>query len=287
MALKKLKPTTPGQRHAILLDRRNLHKGEPYKGLVASKSIKAGRNNRGVITIRHRGGGVKNKYRIIDLKRDKANISAKVETIEFDPNRSSFIALVKYADGERRYILAPDGIKIGSTIMSGMEAPVKLGNSMPLKKVPQGMFVHAVEMWPGKGATIGRSAGTAIQVMGGDKGYVQIKLPSGEYRLVNEECYATIGTLSNPDQKNIKLGKAGRKRRLGIKPGVRGVAMSLNHSHAGGQGKSGRHGTGGPAKDKWGNKIGKRTRKNRKVTGKFIIKRRASKNKFKTYKTII
>jgi large subunit ribosomal protein L2 len=183
--------------------------------------------------------------------------------------------------------LAPETLKVGSKIVSDEEAPIRPGNSLPLKKIPQGTFVHAVEMWPGQGAVIGRSAGTSIQVMGGDKGYVQLKMPSGEYRLVKEESYATIGTVSNPDQTNVKLGKAGRKRRLGIRPTVRGVAMSIKHPHSGGQGKKGKGIIGGPAKDKWGNKIGKRTRKNRKTTSKYIIKRRPSKHRFKTYKTII
>ncbi len=287
MALKTFKPTSAGIRHAVLIDRSELSKEKPFKSLTKNVARKVGKNNRGIITTRHKSAGAKKLYRVIDLKRDKHNIPAIVESVEYDPNRTAFISLLKYADGERRYILSPDNIKVGEELMSGDEAPIKEGNALPLKKIPQGTMVHAVEMWPGQGAMIGRSAGTSIQVMGGDKGYVQLKMPSGEFRLVNENCYATIGTVSNPDQKNIKLGKAGRKRRKGVRPSVRGVAMSIKHPHAGGQGKSGRHGTGGPAKDKWGNKIGIRTRKNRKVTSKFIIKRRSSKNKFKKYKTII
>ncbi len=287
MALKKYRPTSPGVRHAILIDKSELSDVEPYKPLVKKVKKNHGKNNRGVITTRHKSAGNKKLFRQIDFNRDKKGVPAKVETIEYDPNRTAFISLLKYADGERRYILSPDGIKVGETVMSSDEAPIKPGNSMPLKRIPQGTFVHAVELIAGTGAKLGRSAGTNIQVMGGDKGYVQLKMPSGEYRLVKEDAYATIGTVSNPDQKNVKLGKAGKSRKKGIRPTVRGVAMSYKHPHGGGQGKSGRHGTGGPAKDRWGNKIGKRTRKNRKTTSKYIIKRRPSKNKFKNYKTII
>jgi len=287
MATKKFKPTSAGVRHAELIDRSGLSSGKPHKKLVKNVKRSAGRNNRGVITTRHKGSGAKKLYRQVDFARDKKDIEATVETIEYDPNRTAFIALVKYEDGERRYIIAPEGLEVGSKIKNGEEAEIRVGNALPLKKIPGGSFVHAVEMHPGKGAVIGRSAGTEIQVMGGDKGYVQLKMPSGEQRLVKEDCYAVVGKVSNPDQKNVKYGKAGRKRRKGIRPSVRGVTMSLDHPHAGGQGKGGRHGTGGPAKDKWGNKVGKRTRKNRKVSSKFIIKRRPSKNKFKKYKSII
>ncbi len=287
MALKKYKATSPGVRHAILIDKSELSKEKPYKSLTKRVKKSVGRNNRGVITTRHKSAGNKNLYREIDFNRDKKGINATVETVEYDPNRTAFIALLKYADGERRYILAPDGIKPGARLISGEEAPIKPGNAMPLKRIPQGTMVHAVEFTPGRGAKIGRSAGTDIQVMGGDKGYVQLKMPSGEYRLVKEDAYATIGSVSNPDQKNVKLGKAGKNRVKGKRPSVRGVAMSYKHPHGGGQGKSGRHGTGGPAKDRWGNKVGKRTRKNRKTTSKFIIRRRPSKNKFKKYKTVI
>ncbi|GAB4285167.1 MAG: 50S ribosomal protein L2 [Candidatus Dojkabacteria bacterium] len=287
MALKTFKATSPGIRHAQLLDRSVFTADKPYKPLTGKIKRKVGRNNRGVITTRHKSTGNKKLYRHIDFLRDKHNVPGVIETIEYDPNRTAFISLVKYADGERRYILLPDGVNVGDEIISGNEVPVKVGNAMPLKRVPQGMFVHAVEMWPGRGAVIGRSAGTSIQVMGGDKGYVQLKMPSGELRLVKEDCFATVGTVSNTEQKNIKLGKAGRSRAKGKRPSVRGVAMSRIHPHGGGQGKGGRHGTGGPKKDLWGNKVGTRTRKNRKVTSKFIIKRRPEVNKFKKYKTII
>ncbi|MCA9387318.1 50S ribosomal protein L2 [Candidatus Dojkabacteria bacterium] len=287
MALKKFKATSPGIRHAVLIDRSDLSKEGPHKSLTRKIKRNVGRNNRGVITTRHKSAGVKKLYRQIDFKRDKKDVPAIIESVEYDPNRTAFISLVKYADGERRYILSPDDTKVGDEIISSEEAPIRPGNSMPLKRIPQGTYVHSVELRPGAGATIGRSAGTSIQVMGGDKGYIQLKMPSGEYRLVKEDSYATIGTVSNPDQKNVKYGKAGRKRKKGIRPSVRGVAMSYKHPHGGGQGKSGRHGTGGPAKDRWGNKIGKRTRRDRKVSSKFIVRRRPSKNKFKKYKTVI
>ncbi len=287
MALKKFKPTSAGLRHAALLDRSGLSKGGPYKSLTKKVSRDHGKNNRGVITTRHKSAGFKKLYRIVDFKRDKRDIGGVIETVEYDPNRTAFIALVKYSDGERRYILAPDKLKIGDSVMSGEEAPIREGNSLPLKKIPQGTFVHAVEMYAGSGASIARSAGTSVQVMGGDKGYIQLKMPSGEQRLVRENCYATIGMVSNPDQKNVKLGKAGRKRNKGVRPTVRGVAMSYKHPHGGGQGKGGRHGTGGPKKDLWGNRVGTRTRKNRKTSSKFILKRRANKNKFKSYKTVL
>lgn len=287
MALKNIKPTTPGQRHAILIDRKKLSKSAPKKSLTKKIKKSTGRNNQGKITTRHKGGAVKKKYRTIDFKRDKTGVKGAIETIEYDPYRTAFIALVKYEDGDRRYILAPDKVKVGTKVQSGEDVPIKPGNAMPLKKVPQGLFVHAVELEPGKGAKLGRSAGTMIQVMGGDKGYTQLKMPSGEYRLVKEDCMATIGTVSNPEQKNVKIGKAGRNRRKGKRPSVRGVAMSYKHKHGGGQGKGGRHGTGGPATSYSGVRQGTRTRKHKKPTGKYIIKRRPAKNKFKKYKTVV
>lgn len=288
MAIKKLKPTSPGNRNTVLIDRSELSKNGPKKKLTGKKvHSKAGRNSRGVITVRHRGGAVKKKYRQIDFSRDKRGVAGVIETVEYDPNRSAFISLVKYEDGEWRYILSPDEVEVGTKVMAGEEAPLRPGNALPLKLIPQGMYVHAVELEPGRGAVIARSAGTTVQVMGGDKGYVQLKMPSGELRLVKETCYATIGTVSNPDLKNVKLGKAGRARRKGRRPSVRGVAMSYKHPHAGGQGKSGRHGPGGPAKDRWGNKLGTRTRRDRNTSSKYIIRRRPSKNKFKKYKTVI
>lgn len=287
MALKTFKPTSAGVRHSVLIDRSGLTKGRPFLPLTQKLTTNAGRNNQGKITVRHQGGGVKKLYRNIDFKRENYGVEGIVETIEYDPNRTAFIALIKYVNGDRRYILAPDGLKIGSKVMSGETAPIKEGNSLMLKHIPQGTMVHAVEMFPGKGAMIARSAGTTVQVMGGDKGYIQLKMPSGEFRLVKDTCYATIGTVSNPDNKNVKLGKAGRRRKKGIRPTVRGVAMSTKHPHGGGQGKGGRHGTGGPKKDRWGNPVGKRTRRLRKTSNKFIVKRRQEKNRFKSYKTVI
>jgi large subunit ribosomal protein L2 len=288
MALKVYKPTTATRRHTILVDRSNLSKVEPHKPLLVSQKENAGRNNMGRVTTRHRGGGAKKAYRVIDFKREKQNVPAIVETIEYDPNRTAFIALLKYVDGERRYIIAPDGLEVGMQVVSGVtNVPYQVGNAMQLKDIPQGTFVHAVEIAPGTGAKIGRSAGAQIQVMGIDKGYAFLRMPSGEIRLVRETCMATIGAVSNQDHKNEKLGSAGRKRRKGMRPAVRGVAMSYKHPHGAGQGKSGRHGTGGPAKDRWGNKVGTRTRKHRRTTSKFIVRRRPATNKFKKYKTII
>jgi len=287
MALKKFNAKTPGSRHAVLIDRSELYDGKSHSALTVNLRGKGGRNNQGRVTMRHQGGGVKKQYRLIDFKRDNYGVEGAVETIEYDPNRTAFIALIKYSNGDRRYILAPDGVKIADKIMSGPESPIVPGNALPLKNIPQGTMVHAVEMWPSRGASLARSAGTSVQVMGGDKEYIQLRLPSGEIRLVKETCYATIGTVSNPDNKNVKLGKAGRRRNKGVRPSVRGVAMSIKHPHGGGQGKGGRHGTGGPKKDRWGNLVGKRTRKGKNVNNKFIIRRRPETNKFKSFKTII
>jgi len=288
MALKTLKPTTPTRRHTVILVNKDVKKNRSFKPLITNLKYHAGRNSSGKLTVRHKGGRVRKHYRIIDFMRDKKDIIGKVEEVQYDPNRTAFIALILYNDGERRYILAPDGLKAGEEIVSGENAPIKIGNALPLKRLPTGMFVHAVEMHKGKGATIGRSAGTSLQIQGGNKGYIQLKMPSGEIRLIKEDCYATIGIVGNSEHANIKIGKAGRKRYMGIKPTVRGVAMSGGkHPHGDGQGKSGRHGPGGPAKGRWGNRIGKRTRNNQ-PTDKFIVKRRPDRfgKKFKTYKTI-
>jgi large subunit ribosomal protein L2 len=231
---------------------------------------------------------VKRKFREIDFKRDKYNVEARVESIEYDPNRTANIMLLVYTDGEKRYSLAPADINVGDKVTSGEEAPIKTGNSMPLKRVPVGTFVHNVELHKGQGGILGRSAGGSIQVQGANKEYMQLKMPSGEVRLIRLENYATIGEVGNGDHTNVSLGKAGRKRKMGIRPSVRGVAMSSKHPHGGGQGKGGRHGPGGPAKDRWGNKVGKKTRKN-KTTNKYIVHRKTSKNrkKAKRYKTIV
>ena len=289
MAVKTYKPTTPTRRHTVLLDYSHLTGKKPYKRLLSPLNYQAGTNTRGKITVRHRGGRAKRMYREVDFKRDKFDIKATVESIEYDPNRSADIALLKYIDGERRYILAPLGLKVGDSVQSGENAPIRNGNALPLKKIPAATYVHNVELSAGKGGKLARSAGTSMQIQGGDKGYIQVKMPSGEIRLIKDECYATIGSLGNTEHKNKKIGKAGRKRHMGFRPTVRGVAMSGGkHPHGDGQGKSGRHGPGGPAKDKWGNRVGTRTRRNKR-THKFIIARKINKKgrKHKKYKTII
>lgn len=289
MSLKQYKPTTPTRRHTELLDYSVVTVSKPHKGLVKTINYRAGKNFRGKQTVRHRGGRVKRQYRLIDFKRDKFDVPAIVETIEYDPYRSSNIALLKYADGERRYILAPLKLKVGDSVLAGEKAPIKIGNTMLLKNIPASTFVHNIETTRGNGGIIGRAAGSAIQIQGFTKDYAQLKMPSGEIRLVRSDCLATIGTVGNIDSKNIKLGKAGRKRKLGFRPTVRGVAMSGGkHPHGDGQGKSGRHGPGGPAQDRWGNPVGKKTRNN-KVTNKYIIQRRPNKKgrKHKKYKTIV
>lgn len=289
MALKALKPTTPTRRHTIRVVNKAVKKNRPTKSLLKVIKYHAGRNFSGKLTVRHKGGREKRSFRVIDFMRDKKDIPAVVEKIEYDPNRSAFIALILYKDGGRSYIIAPDGMKVGDEIMAGENAPINIGNALPLKKIPTGMFVHNVELHKGMGAIIGRSAGTTIQIQGGNKGYVQLKMPSGEIRLIKEDCFATIGVVSNAEHSNRKIGKAGRKRHMGIKPTVRGVAMSGGkHPHGDGQGKSGRHGPGGPSKDRWGNRTGKRTRVN-KVTTKFIVRRRPvrSGRKFKATKSIV
>lgn len=295
MPTRKLSSSTPGQRHARLfksdaIDKPNAKHAKHAKKLKHANNYNTGRNSRGVITMRHKGGRVKRKYRVIDFSRDKLNVPGEIVAIEYDPNRTANIALVKYADGEYRYIIAPNGLGKGDTVVTSTEYKgASVGNSYPLKAIPAATYVHNVELVPGNGAVLARSAGSSIQIQGAvDKGYIQIKLPSGEIRLVNGECYATIGTVSNTDHGNEKVGKAGRNRRRGIRPTVRGVAQSYKHPHAGGQGKSGRTGTGRPSKDPWGNKRGVVTRK-RKHTNKYIIKRRTSKlrPRSKPYKTIV
>jgi large subunit ribosomal protein L2 len=278
MALKKYKPVTPTMRHLVLVDHSELHKGKPVKTLTEGLSEKAGRNNHGRITARRRGGGHKRKYRMIDFKRTKLNMSATVERIEYDPNRTAFIALIKYEDGELNYILAPQRVQAGDVIVAGPGSDIKPGNALPLNNIPIGTIVHNVEMKPGKGGQIARSAGTYVQIVGRDSGYAQVKLTSGELRLVRGECMATIGAVSNPDQSNIKIGKAGRKRWLGKRPAVRGVAMNpVDHPHGGGEGRTsgGRH----PVSP-WGKPTkGKRTRKRNKPSDKLIIRSRHAKKK--------
>jgi len=265
-------------RHLVLVDHSELHKGKPVKTLTEGLSEKAGRNNHGRITARRRGGGHKRKYRLIDFKRTKLDMSATVERIEYDPNRTAFIALIKYEDGELNYILAPQRVQAGDVIVAGPGSDIKPGNALPLNNIPIGTIVHNVEMKPGKGGQIARSAGTYVQIVGRDSGYAQVKLTSGELRLVRGECMATIGAVSNPDQSNIKIGKAGRKRWLGKRPAVRGVAMNpVDHPHGGGEGRTsgGRH----PVSP-WGKPTkGKRTRKRNKPSDKLIIRSRHAKKK--------
>ncbi len=274
MALKNFKPTTPSQRGLILVDRSGLYKGKPVKTLTEGLTKKGGRNNTGRITARRRGGGHKRTYRIIDFKRRKFGVPAVVERIEYDPNRSAFIALVKYEDGELSYILAPQRLNVGDKIESGENVDIRPGNAMPMKNIPVGTIIHNVEMKPGKGGQIARSAGTYVQLIGKDSGYAQLRLASGEQRMVRAECMATVGAVSNPDNANIKLGKAGRKRWLGKRPSVRGVAMNpVDHPHGGGEGRTsgGRH----PVTP-WGKPTkGARTRRN-KATDKYIMRRRSA-----------
>ena len=272
MALKTFKPTTPGIRQLVIVDRSGLHKGKPVKALTEGKNSNGGRNNTGRITVRFRGGGHKKAYRMVDFKRNKIDVPATVERLEYDPNRTAFIALIKYADGEQAYILAPQRIKVGDTVVSGDKVDVKPGNAMPMKNMPIGTIIHNVEMKPGKGGQMARSAGTYAQLVGRDAGYALLRLASGEVRMVRAECMATVGAVSNPDQKNIVVAKAGRSRWLGIRPSVRGVAMNpVDHPHGGGEGKTsgGRH----PVTP-WGKPTkGKKTRHNKSTDG-LIVRRR-------------
>ena len=275
MALKKLKPTTPSSRGVVLVDRSDIWKGKPVKELTEGLGKSGGRNNHGRMTMRRRGGGHKRRYRIIDFKRTKFDIPATVERIEYDPNRTAFIALIKYEDGEQTYIIAPQRLKTGDSVVAGERVDVKPGNAMPLRSIPIGTIVHNVEFKPGAGGKIARSAGAYVQLVGRDQGYAQLRLTSGEMRIVRGDCMASIGAVSNQDQQNIKLGKAGRNRWRGKRPSVRGVAMNpVDHPHGGGEGRTsgGRHPVtpwGVPTK-------GKRTRNN-KATDKFIIRRRRKK----------
>jgi large subunit ribosomal protein L2 len=274
MALKKYKPTTPSQRGLVLIDRSELYKGKPVKTLTEGLRSTGGRNNLGRITLRFRGGGHKRAYRLIDFKRRNFDQAAVVERLEYDPNRTAFIALIKYADGTLSYILAPQKLQVGDTVISGEKTDVKPGNAMQLRNIPVGTFVHNVEMKPGKGGQMSRSAGTFAQLVGRDAGYAQLKLSSGEMRVVQGECMATVGAVSNPDHMNQNFGKAGRSRWKGRRPHVRGVVMNpVDHPHGGGEGKTsgGRH----PVSP-WGKTAkGGRTRQNKK-TDQYII-RRASK----------
>lgn len=275
MPTKKLKPITPGTRHRIAPVFDEITTNKPLKSLVLGKSASGGRNKNGRITSRHRGGSHKRRLRVIDFKRDKHDIPAKVQTIEYDPNRTARIALVAYADGEKRYIIAPNKLKVGDTIISGENAAPDLGNALPLRKMPPGTFIHNIELNPGRGGTLCRSAGTVGQLLGKQEKYVSVKLPSGEVRLILGTCYATVGTTSNPDHMNTTIGKAGRNRWKGIRPQTRGVAMNpVDHPMGGGEGKA----SGGHPRSPWGQAAkGKKTRKVNKLSSKYIIRRRKTK----------
>lgn len=274
MAIRKLKPTTPGTRWMSVAAFDEVTKTRPEKSLVEPLKKSGGRNNTGRVTSRHRGGGHKRFYRIIDFKRDKIGMDAKVVAIEYDPNRSARIALLQYVDGEKRYIIAPDSVKVGDTLQSGPDAEIKAGNSMPLSNIPAGTFVHNIELRPGKGAQLARSAGMAVQLMAKEGKFAQLKLPSGEVRNVHAACMATIGSVGNSDHENISIGKAGRSRWLGIRPQSRGVVMNpVDHPHGGGEGKS-PQGNPHPVSP-WGwHTKGKKTRSRKKPSRKYIVKRR-------------
>ena len=277
MALKTYKPVTPSLRQLVMVDRSGLYKGKPLKALTEGKSEAGGRNNTGRITVRFRGGGHKQTYRIIDFKRRKLDVVGTVERLEYDPNRTSFIALIKYADGEHAYIIAPQRLNVGDQVVASAQADVKPGNAMPLAAIPVGSIVHNVELKIGKGGSLARSAGTYVQIVGRDQGWVIIRLGSGEQRLVHGQCFATIGAVSNPDHMNISHGKAGRSRWLGRRPHNRGVTMNpIDHPHGGGEGRTsgGRH----PVTP-WGKPTkGKKTRTNKQTT-KFIVQSRHARKK--------
>ncbi|HAP79674.1 MAG TPA: 50S ribosomal protein L2 [Ruminococcus sp.] len=277
MAIKTYKPTTPSRRQMTVTDYSQLSKVAPEKSLLEPLKKNSGRNSYGRITVRHRGGGNRRKYRIIDFKRDKDNMSAEVMTIEYDPNRSAFIALVKYEDGEKRYILAPNGLKVGDKVESGSQADITVGNALPLADIPVGTVIHNIELYPGRGAQLVRSAGNEAQLMGKEGAYALVRLPSGEMRKIAIGCKASIGTVSNIDHENVNYGKAGRVRNMGWRPTVRGSVMNpCDHPHGGGEGKSpvGRPGPVTP----WGKPaLGYKTRKQHHRTDKFIVKRRNGK----------
>ena len=278
MGIKKFNPYTPSRRHMTSSDFAEITTNKPEKSLLASKSKTAGRNNQGKITVRHHGGGAKQKYRIIDFKRNKKDgIPATVKTIEYDPNRTANIALICYADGEKAYILAPVGLKVGQTVMNGSEAEIKVGNCLPLANIPVGTQIHNIELYPGKGGQLVRSAGNSAQLMAKEGKYATLRLPSGEMRMVPIICRATIGQVGNQDHELINIGKAGRKRHMGIRPTVRGSVMNPNgHPHGGGEGKTG-IGRPGPSTP-WGKPaLGLKTRKKNKQSNKLIVRRRDGK----------
>lgn len=273
MPTRKVNPTSPGRRNMSLFDFSDITTDKPEKSLLRPKKRNAGRNNQGRVTVRHRGGGHKQKYRLIDFKRNKFDVPGTVKTIEYDPNRNARICLIQYKDGEKRYILAPIGIKVDDQVMSGPNAEIQIGNALPLKSIPLGTMVHNVELTAGKGGQLGRSAGIQIQLLAKEGNMATLRLPSGEMRMVHLECMATIGQVGNSDAKNITLGKAGRKRWMGIKPTVRGVVMNaVDHPHGGGEGKAP---IGGKPQTPWGKPaMGYKTRRGRKPSDRFIVKKR-------------
>jgi len=274
MAVKKYKPITPGMRDMTGHSFEEITKGvSPERSLLIIKKNRGGRNAQGRVTVRHRGGGARRFVRIVDFKRDKNGIPAKVFSIEYDPNRTSRIALLNYADGEKRYIIAPDGLKVGASVVSGAGSEIKVGNALPLREIPPGSFVHNVELRPGKGGQLGRSAGSSLQLMAREGKMAQLKMPSGEVRMVSVDCMATYGVVGNIDHENISLGKAGRSRWLGIRPASRGVAKNpVDHPMGGGEGKTS---GGGHPVSPWGQKAkGLKTRKRKNLSNKYIVKRR-------------
>jgi large subunit ribosomal protein L2 len=275
MALVKMKPTTPGQRGQVRLVNAHLYKGRPVDALTSSMSKSAGRNNNGHITVRHHGGGHKQQYRVIDFRRDKDGIPAKVERLEYDPNRTAHIALLCYADGERRYIIAPKGVEVGTTLISGSEAPIKPGNALPIRNIPVGTTIHCIEMLPGKGAQMARTAGASVQLLAREGTYAQLRLRSGEIRKAHIECRATIGEVGNGEHSLRQIGKAGANRWRGIRPTVRGVVMNpIDHPHGGGEGRTA---AGRDPVSPWGTKTkGYRTRNNKR-TNVMIVQRRHKK----------
>ena len=277
MAMKSYKPTTPSRRQMTVTDYSELSKVAPEKSLLEPLKKHSGRNSNGRITVRHRGGGNRRKYRVIDFKRDKTEMPAKVLTLEYDPNRSAHIALVQYEDGEKRYIIAPNGLKVGDTVVAGPGADIKPGNSLPMASIPTGTFIHNIELYPGKGAQLARSAGVMAQLMAKENGYALVRLPSGELRNIPEICVATIGQVGNIDYENVNYGKAGRRRHMGWRPTVRGSVMNpCDHPHGGGEGKSpiGRPGPVTP----WGKPaLGYKTRATHNRSDKFIVRRRNAK----------
>ncbi len=279
MAVKVFKPKTPGQRHKTSYTFEEITKTTPERSLTVIRKQHSGRNSMGRVTVRHRGGGARRQIRLVDFKRDKVNIPAKVNAIEYDPNRTARLALLFYADGEKRYIIAPIGVKVGDTLMSGPRAEIRPGNNLPLANIPIGTNIHAIELQPGKGAQMVRSAGTSAQLLAKEGKYAQVRMPSGEVRLVLQECSASIGQVGNVEHSNIKLGKAGRKRHMGRRPEVRGSAMSpRDHPHGGGEGRTG-IGMPGP-KTPWGKPaLGYKTRRNKRTTDMIVRQRSKSKRK--------